>query len=151
MRAIIGFVSRRLQQMPYGLRVLTKVLLIFAFIFPIVTVISLLSHGSHFYFVISGKQVTYDEFLRRGGFLTFFLIGIYCAILVFGFLRASGWSRPLLLLPPVASPIFAVIYHHVVPFYNYLISLFGIALLVWYLFFRQTVRDYYARTHEPVA
>ncbi|MGA2281564.1 MAG: hypothetical protein ABSG80_14820 [Verrucomicrobiota bacterium] len=152
MRAILDFVNGRLQQMPRGLSVLTNAFLLFAVLFPVVTLLLLVAHGHDSYFVINGTQVTYDEFWRRGGFWTFLLVGIYCAVLVYGFLHASRWSRPLFLLPCVVGPILAVIYHHTtLTLYNYLSGLFGTALLVWYLYFRQTVRDYYAKTHKPVA
>jgi hypothetical protein len=152
MRGIIHFVNSRLQQMPRGLSVLTNVLLLFAVLFPLLTLLLLVAHGRDSHFVINGTQVTYDDFGRRGGFLTFFLIGVYCAVLVYGFLHASCWSRPLLLLPFIVSPILTFIrYHGTLAPYNYLISFLAIALLVWYLFFRQTVRDYYAKIDEPLA
>ena len=151
MRAILNFVNGRLEQMPRGLSVLANVLLLFAVLFPVLTVLMLVLHGYSSHFVMNGKQVSYEEFWQRGGFLTFFLIGIYCAVVVYGLLRASRWSRPLLLLPWVAGPILAVIHHHTtLTLYNYLSGLFSAALLVWYLYFRQTVRDYYAKTHKPV-
>ncbi len=155
MRNITHFVSSRLQQMPYGLRVVSKVLLIFAFVFPIFTLILLLAHGQHSHFVINGKQVTYEEFLHRGGFLQFFLIGIYSAILVYGFLHASRWSRPLCFLPFAISLFLAVFHSSQAPLatalYGYLSLICSAALLSWYLFYRQTVRDYYARTQKPAA
>ena len=151
MRAILNFVNRRLEQMPRALAVLASVLLLFAVLFPVGTVLLLVLHGYDSHFVMNGKQVPYDEFWRRGGFLTSFIIGIYCAALVYGLLRASRWSRLLLVFPFIVSFVLDVIYNHAtLAFYRYLSPLLFITLLVWYLFFRQTVRDYYARTHKPV-
>ena len=153
MRSIINFVSSRLQQMPYGLRVVSRVLLIFAFFFPIFTVLLVLPLGRHAHYSINGTPVTYDEFLRRGHFLPFFLIGIYSGILAYGLIRASRWSRPCCFLPIAVSFIMAFIHHQpplAVALYDYLSLILTVALLAWYLFFRQTVRDYYAKVQEPV-
>lgn len=147
-RRITHFVSSRLQQMPYGLRVVSRVLITFAFIFPTTTLIMLLAHGKYSHFVINGKQVSYEEFVQRGGFLFLFIIGIYSIILVYGLLRASSWSRPLCFLPFVVSLILAI-FHGQPPLsvaLRYYLSLAcGISILVWYLFYRRTVTDYYAK------
>ena len=154
MRSIIHFVSSRLQQMPYGLRVVSKILLTFAFVFPIFTLLLVLPHGRDAHYSINGTPVTYDEFLRRGHFLPFFFIGIYSGILAFGFIRASRWSRPFCFLPLVVSFIMALAHHQpsfAVALYDYSSLVLSVALFVWYLFFRQSVRDYYSRTQAPVA
>jgi predicted membrane-bound spermidine synthase len=151
MHAILDYVNRRLQQMPHGLSVLTNVFLLFAFLSPAFTLVCLLAYvlGNH---SISGVQVSYSEFWRRMHLLTFFGLGIYSAVLAFGFLHATRWSRPLLLLPFVCSPILGVIHRSsTFTLYNYVSALFTIILFAWYLFFRQTVRDYYAKTQNPVA
>jgi surface polysaccharide O-acyltransferase-like enzyme len=155
MRAILNYVNGRLQQMPRGLSVLTNVLLLFAVLFPVITLLILVgAHNHDARFIIDGRQATYDEFWRRNGYLSylpFFIIGIYSGILAYGFLHASRWSRPLLVLPFIVSFVLDVIYHHAtLAFYRYLSPLLFITLLVWYLFFRQTVGDYYAKTHKPV-
>src|SRR5450432_3693227 len=111
MRSIIHFVSSRLQQMPYGLRVVSRVLLTFAFVFPIFTLLLVLPLGRGVHYSINGTPVTYDEFLRRSHFLSFFLVGICSGILAYGFIRASRWSRPVCFLPFVVSFITAFIYH----------------------------------------
>ncbi|HEY1716846.1 MAG TPA: hypothetical protein VGH42_00965 [Verrucomicrobiae bacterium] len=107
MRRIVNFASDRLQQMPYGLRVVSKVLLTFAFVFPIFTLLLILPHGSNAHYSINGTPVTYDEFLKRGHFSVFFLIGIYSGILVYGFICASRWSRPFCFFPFAVSLIMA--------------------------------------------
>lgn len=150
---ITCFASNQLRQMPYGLRVLSRVHLWFAFLFPASTLILLLMHGpnSPFSFSVGGKHVTYEEFLRSGGFLWFFLFGIYSGVLAFGFLRATRWSRPLCFLPTFVW-LFATILHpkrlFSIAVYHYLIFACEVGLLVWYLFFRRTVRDYFARMRE---
>jgi hypothetical protein len=134
--------------MPYGLRVLSKVLLVFAFVLPILAVILLLTHGAHFQFFINGKQVTYDEFMRQRGFFHLFLFGIFCAILVYGFLHASRWSRPMCFLP-LAVQFILSLFHPQPPLSvalrNYLILICEVTLLAWYLFYRGTVKNYYSR------
>jgi len=152
MRSIIHFVSSRLQQMPYGLRIVSRVLLIFAFVFPIFTLLLVLPHGRDVHYSINGTPVTYDEFLRRGHFVPFFLIGIYSGILAYGFIRASRWSRPICFLPFFMLFITGIIYHQpplAVALYDCLILVLQVTLLGWYLFYRQSVRDYYVKT--PVA
>lgn len=78
----------------------------------------------------------------------FFLIGIYSAILVYGFLHAHRWSRPLCFLPFAISLAMALIR----PPSSLGLVLYAcsgpslaVALLVWYLFFHQPVRNYFAK------
>ncbi|HEY1788381.1 MAG TPA: hypothetical protein VGJ73_09515 [Verrucomicrobiae bacterium] len=153
MRKIIQFVNARLQQMPYGLRLISNLSLLFTFIVPAIVVITLLAHGQYSRFEINGRQVTYEQFWQGGGFLAAFLFGIYCALLAYGLLRASRWSRPLCLLPPVVFSIL-ILFHRqpspAVALYNCLGLACEAALLVWYLFYRRTVRDYYASAREPM-
>jgi hypothetical protein len=152
MRAIINYLNGRLQQMPRGLSLLTNLLMLFAFLFPVLTILTLTLPVSNSHFVINGAQVTRDEFLRRDGFLPFLCVGVYCGVAAYGLLHASRWSRPLLLLPPVAGSVLAVIRHSTtMTVYNCMSSVIIIALGVWYLFFRQTVRDYFAAKNQPVA
>jgi hypothetical protein len=151
MRRILHFVNSQLQQMPRGLSVLTRVFLVFAIIIPVIILLTVAAQGRYSYFVLNGRQVSYQEFWRDGGLLTFLIIAIYSAILVYGFLHASRWSRPLLLLPFIALPIWGMFRHATFSLYGALSSVFTIAILVWYLFFRRTVRDYYRRADEPAA
>ena len=147
MRSILRFVNHRLRQMPYGLRVLTKVLLLFAFVFPVIAIISILMHGGSTYYSIGDKQVTYDEFTRKSGFLQSFLTGIYCATLVYGFVHATRWSRPLCFLPFTMSFIYGLFHPQPPPSptLNYVMLICQVTLLAWYLYYRQTVKDYYAK------
>src|SRR5215472_3886454 len=141
---IINFVSNRLQQMPYGLRVVSRVLLGFAILIPIMTVLSMLS-GNHGHYSINGKSVSYDEFFHRGGFVMCFLIGIYCAVLVYGFLCAHRWSRLLCFLPLAISLALALIHPPPSPglaLYTWVSLSLAVAFLVWYLFFHQPVKNY---------
>jgi hypothetical protein len=147
MRSIIHFVSSRLQQMPYGLRVASRVHLGFAFGFPIMALLFMLPHGQNAHYLINGTPVTYDEFLRHVPFRLFFLFGIYSGILTYGLIRATNWSRPLCFLPFAISFILALIYRQpplAVALCNSLSPVLIMAFLAWYLFYRQSVRDYYA-------
>jgi hypothetical protein len=136
--------------MPYGLRLLTRLFITFAILFPIFALVFLLAYalGNH---SINGVQVSYSEFWQRMNLLTLFGSGVYSAILSYGFLHASPWSRPLCLLPVVVSSILAVIHRYsALTIYNYLNFICFMAILTLYLYFRQTVRDYYAKTDNPV-
>jgi hypothetical protein len=138
--------------MPRGLWLLTNLLMLFAFLWPVIALLLLILPAPHSGYAINGEQVTRNEFLICGGFLTMFCIGVYCGVTAYGLLHASRWSRPLLLLPPVVGPVLAVIRHSTtMTAYNYLSSVIIIALGVWYLFFRQTVRDYFAAKNQPIA
>jgi hypothetical protein len=136
--------------MPRGLSLLTNLFLLFAFIFPAFSLICLLSYalGNH---SINGVQLSFGDFWRRMQLLIPFGVGIYSALIAYGFLRATRWSRPLFVLPCVASLVLGVIHYTTLTLYGCLSSLVGVALPVWYLFFRHTVRDYYARAQQPVA
>lgn len=140
--------------MPYGLRVVSRVLLGFALVIPPTAVITLLTHGQFSHFVINDKQVSYDEFLRRGGFLVVFFIWIFSAVLAFGFLRAASWSRPLCFFPFVVMFVMVIWRRQTTlsaALYDFLVLGCEVAILVWYLFFRQTVKDYYGKTQQPTA
>jgi surface polysaccharide O-acyltransferase-like enzyme len=144
---LIQFVNNRLQQMPYGLRVVSRVFIAFAILFPVITILSILPYGQNAHYSINGTSVTYNEFLKRGTFLPFFLIGIYSGILACGLIRVSRWSRPLCLLPFIVAFISCFFQKQpslAVAAADYLIQVLMITLLTWYLFFRQPVKDYFA-------
>jgi hypothetical protein len=151
MRSLINFVNSRLRQMPRGLVVFTRVFFLFAVLLPIFVVFILLSHGQGSRFTINGSPASYDEFRRQGGIVWFFIFSIYSAVNVYGLIHASRWSRPLLLLPVVSLSILAFIHHATFSAADWLSQVLTIGLMVWYLFFRQTVRDYYANIHKSEA
>ena len=80
------------------------------------------------------------------------LITICCGVFVYGFLRATWWSRPLVILYLTGASISAIVQHYATySFLNYLGLVFGIGIFLWILFFRRDVREYYAKTYDPVA
>jgi len=146
MRSLIHFVNGRLAQMPRGLAVLTKVFFLFAVLLPIFAILILVSSGQGSRFTINGSPVSYDEFRRRAGLTSPFILAIYSAVNAYGLIHASRWSRPLLLVSAVSLPVLAVIHHATFSIADDLSQALTIGLIGWYLFFRQTVRDYYAGT-----
>jgi len=132
MRSVFIFTSNRLKQMPSILHVFTG-LSVFA---PVLAIIFYIRGDSHI-------PVSLPKVL---------LITICCAVFVCGFLRATWWSRPLVMLYLMGASILAIFQNHAIhSFWNYLGMVFGIGFFVWILFFRRDVRDYYARTHNPMA
>jgi hypothetical protein len=132
MRALFVFIVSRLKQMPFGIRLLSG-LCVFTPIFA-------------FSFYIRGDSqvsVSLPKVL---------LIAIGSAVFVYGFLLATRWSRPLMMLYLAGALIWAVIQNHAgYSFSDYLGWLVTIGFVVWVLYFRRDVRDYYARAHETVA
>ena len=132
MRSFFTFISSRINQMPFGIRLLS-VLCVFAPIFAF-----------GFYFRSDSKVPV--------GLPKVLLIAIGSAVFVYGFLRATWWSRPLVMLYLVVASIEALFQKHATySFWHYLGMVFGLGVFVWILFLRRDVRDYYAKAHDPVA
>jgi hypothetical protein len=132
MRALCVFILSRLKQMPFGIRLLTG-LCVFAPIFA-------------FGFYIRGdSQVPV-------GLPKVLLMAIGSTVFVYGFLLATRWSRPLLMIYLLASSVWTILQRHATySFSDYLGMLAGVGFIVWILYFRRDVRDYYARAHQSVA
>lgn len=131
MRSAFVYISGRLKEMPASLHGFTA-LSVFAPIFAL-----------GFYFR-GGPQV-------HVGLPRILAIAIFCAVLIYGLLQATKWSRPLVLLLFAASTIQAIVQHHgTYSFAEYLALLAGNGFFVWMLYFRGDVRDYYARARKPV-
>jgi hypothetical protein len=132
MRSLFVFIFSRLKQMPFGIRLLSG-LCVFAPIFALV------------FYIRGDSQVPVD--LPK-----VLLIATGSAVFVYGFLQATRWSRPLLMLYLAAGSIWAIFQHHTTySFSDYLGLLATDGFVVWILYFRRDVRDYYARAHESVA
>jgi hypothetical protein len=116
------FVIRRLRAMPNGLAWITRIHMVL----PIVALL-----------------IVYQDFLH---YLALFIFTcVYSVAVVYGFLHASRWSRPVILLSYAIPPFF----RHEMTVSGYLSWILTAGILAWYLYFWQTVRDYYAKT--PVA
>jgi hypothetical protein len=132
MRSVIVYISSRLKRMPFGLHLLTG-LCVFAPIFALC------------FYIRGDLQVPV-------GLPKVLLIAIGSAVFVYGFLQATRWSRPLLMLYLAAGSTWAIFQHHATfSFSDYLGLLATDGFIVWILYFRRDVRDYYARAHESVA
>lgn len=80
----------------------------------------------------------------RGGLPKVLLIAICSVVFIYGFLQATKWSRPLVVLLFVASSISAIFQNHATySILNYMGFLIGNAFFVWTLYFRRDVREYY--------
>ena len=129
MRSIFTLVISRIKQMPFGLRLISG-LCVFATFFAL---------G---FYIRGDSQVPV-------GLPKVLLIAFGSAIFIYGFLQATRWSRPLLVVYLVACSIWAIFQHHTTySFSDYLGLLATDGFVVWILYFRRDVRDYYARAHE---
>jgi hypothetical protein len=132
MRALFALIISRLKQMPFGIRLLSG-LCVFAPIFA-------------FGFYIRGDSEV------PVGLPKVLLMATGSAVFVYGFLLATRWSRPLFISYLAVATIWAIIQHHATDsFSDYLGMFASVAFIVWILYFRRDVRDYYARAHESVA
>jgi hypothetical protein len=132
MRAIFVFIVSRLKQMPFGIRLLSGLC-----VFTPILVFS--------FYIRGDSQVPV-------GLPKVLLIAIGSAVFAYGFLLATRWSRPLMMLYQAGALIWAVIQNHATySLSDYLGWLVTIGFIVWILYFRRDVRDYYARAHETVA
>lgn len=101
-----------------------------------------------------GHNLSYRDAWARGYIPAYFCFGILSAFQAYGFLKARRWSRPLfpvfltalitmdiwLDLAPAGRPDTAEI----------TLNLLLIALLLWYLFFKQSVRTYFDCKQPPI-
>jgi len=132
MRTLFAFIISRLKQMPFGIRFLFG----FCVFVPIIALV---------WYLRGDSQVPV-------GLPKVLLTAICCAVFGYGFLLATRWSRPLLMLYLAAALIWAIFQHHATySFSDYLGLLATDGFIVWILYFRRDVRDYYARAHESVA
>ena len=132
MRSLFVFIINRLKQMPSGIRLFSG-LCVFAPIFAL---------G---FYIRGDSQIPV-------GLPKVLLIAASSVVFIYGFLLATQWSRPLLMLYLAAGSIWAIFQHHATySFSDYLGLLATDGFIVWILYFRLDVRDYYARAHESVA
>ena len=132
MRSVFIYIGSRFKQMPLVLHAFTGLSLfmpIFAFGFYI-------RDDSH-------TQVSLPKVL---------LITACCAAFIYGFLQATRWSRPLIVIWLVVASGWAMFQHRsTYSFSDYAGLLLTNGFIVWILYFRREVRDYYARAHKSVA
>ena len=132
MRSLVDYIANRLKQMPSGIRLFSG-LCVFAPIFALS------------FYIRGDSQVPV-------GLPKVLLIAVVSAVFVYGFLLATRWSRPLLMLYLAAGSIWAIFQHHATySFSDYLGLLAGDGFIVWILYFRRDTRDYYAgiKTESP--
>jgi hypothetical protein len=148
MRRIIDFVKSRLRQMPRGLEILTKLSILYAVIVLVFPILMFLSPGPGAQFGSNGPP-NFEEFKQPGGILWLFILDIFAVANVYGLLHASRWSRPLILSCFVLLPIIGAVHHAAFSIPNCVYLVLTAGVLVWYLYFRQTVEDYYAGIYKP--
>lgn len=126
-----------LRRMPYGLRNITCLCLVFTLFLPA----AFLPFGEH---SIDGVQVSFTEFWERGGGPLVAGIGVTCGVLAYGFIRARRWVRPLAVLPGFLLAVIVLLFER--PFNAEVIAavLFFGCLPMWYLYRRRPVRDYFS-------
>jgi hypothetical protein len=141
-------VKSRLRQMPRGLAILTKLSILYAVVVFVFPILMFLSPGPGAQFG-GNSPPSFEEFKQRGDILWFCILDIFAVANVYGLLRATRWSRPLILSCFVLLPIIGAVRQTAfsIPNCVYLVLIAGV--LVWYLYFRQTVEDYYAGTYKP--
>ena len=129
------------KQMPFILKLLT-VLCFAGVLFPVGAAIP--GDG----FTINGQQVSQAEFWRLGAGPLFVLVGIVFPITGYAFAQRKSWGRHLFTGFLFVDNIAMLIAGQFVPVYRMrpvdLIQYpIFMALLVWYLFFKQSVREYF--------
>ena len=132
MRALFVHIRSRLKQMPSGLHLLT--------------ILSVFTPVMAFMFYYRGdSQIPV-------GLPKVLLTAICCAVFVYDFLQATRWSRPVVMLYLAVASMWAIFQHHdTYSVSDYLGLLATDGFIVWILYLRRDVRDYYARAHESVA
>ena len=91
-------------------------------------------------YCINGEPVSFTEFWRRGGGPLFVAVGILLPIIGYGLLRRRRWSLYWFAGFFVATALFSLTFH---PQWDDLIGLLFTGFVVWYLFWRHTVRAYF--------
>ena len=132
MRTFFSFIAGRIRQMPFGIRLLSG----FCVFVPIFAL------G---YYLRGDSQAPV-------GLPKVLLTAICCAIFGYGFLLATRWSRPLFMAYLAVASLWAIFQHHATYSFSDYLGLFATdGFIVWILYLRRDVRDYYARAHESVA
>jgi len=104
-------------------------------------------------FRINGQAVSHANFWRLGGGPLFVIVGIVFPIAGSAFVKRKSWGRYLLAGFFIVSIIARLIAGEFVPIYknsliDFIESLVFISLLVWYLFFKTSVKEYFDHTME---
>ncbi len=131
------------KQMPRMLKLLT----VFCFAGVLFAVGAATPGGN---FTINGRAVTYSEFWRSGAGPLFVLIGVILPITGYAFVKRKSWGRFLFAGLLVAINIATMVMDEfmtaeLVSPSDFVWSLASMALLVWYLFFKQSVKDYFTK------
>lgn len=136
-RNSIIFLKFSFKAMPIALRLIS-----FFCFFGILFAGSILPFG-HFY--INDEEVSYKEFWTSGVGLEMFLIGLLLPTCGYGFLKKRHWSRLLFLIVVFWTMFIVPILHNITPIFhlNQVFNLFVMGLLVWYLYFKSTVKQYF--------
>jgi hypothetical protein len=137
-------IKAAVQMMPAGLRTATFLCALFSIFAPV----SLLPFGTY---AVDGVPVSLAEFWQRGGGPIYFGFGVGSALLVYGFLRARRWSRPLFVIAILSLALPAVWFESAAWGEAIAASAALSALVFWYIYHRRTVREYFSRVHDDAA
>lgn len=128
------FMGRARRDMPVGLRMIMRGCFIGVLFIPL----ALLPTGGHW---INGEAISFTEFWHRGGGLMFLVAGTLLPLIGHGIATRKSWSRYAFLGFLIITLVFSITAQ---PLWDDLISLLFLPLIVWYLFWRHSVRDYFA-------
>jgi hypothetical protein len=122
------------RDVPIGLRMIMRGCFIGVLFIPL----ALIPAGGHW---INGEAVSFTEFWRRGGGPMFIVVGILLPLIGCGIAARKDWSRYAFIGFLLLTLGFSTIAQ---PHWDELISVLFIAFIIWYLFWRHTVREYFA-------
>jgi hypothetical protein len=129
MRLIFIYLRRRLTLMPFALHAFTL----------LCTSVPIFGLG---FYIQGDPGVPLSKVL---------LIAAGSVVVIYGFLQATRWSRPLLMLYLVAGSIWAIFRHHATySFLDYLGLLAPNGFFLWILYFKRDVREYYVKAAPTV-
>ncbi|WP_421717106.1 hypothetical protein [Arcobacter arenosus] len=127
--------------MPFLLRWITIVFILMG-IFGFLSIIFPISTYS-----INNEIISYEEIWKSGYAFVFLLMSLFILTLGYGFLYAKNWSRYLVLLYLLLSPIYVIFKSEDIFNTWNVISVYLIVLIpVWYLFKKKSVVSYFSGT-----
>jgi hypothetical protein len=127
--------------MPWGLRLVTLCCLCWSLAIPFILVPLPIGYS------YNGEEVSWFEFWRRGAGLIVFTIGCFAAVIAYGFIHARRWSRLLFVFSVTVFLVCNILASGSGRVATIVLSVFVIALVVWYFFYRKPVRVYFSGSH----
>lgn len=130
-----------IRAMPEGLRLASAMLLFLSICFLSV---GGLPNGEQ---LVQGDRKAVADFLQHGGRILLLAVGTIAAVLVFGFVRACGWARPLAVISGWSITIGSFLSWHEFTLrfwidFVWTLLWFGF-IPIWYLYYRHSVQKYF--------